>query len=356
MVNSHPPTEGIHRVQQLRYYSRFAQTWNAFEDRCVDNETARAPLRGYMHDLVHPLSNDFDWHLLRDLRRILLVGDSLNDQLYEVLDHMCTAAKPRCNISFVKKDWKMMPSRSKESDTEFEKVLVNFFNERLTPAWTDTTSDLSPPTRPIELIIANFGAWYNAPHPGDKCLNCSSVAMSHHGTELGHAYAHSRLRAPWPADAAVTSYHNYSMRKRQSSWTQAHAVQVYEEDVRMFSSFVSRHKDRLPYVVWRPTFPQHFDTGSGVFNASRFGQPVQCVALADTASRRHGNWRNQVAKAALGASMPVLRGLVAPSWDAWNSHRVADSSVHDCTHYCKPSGITEFWAIYFFNWLKAWKG
>ena len=354
MASDHASAGGIHRLQMLRY-SRFAQTWSSF-DHCVNDEAARAPLKGDMHELVHPLSSNFDWNLLQGLGRILLVGDSLNAQFYDVLDHMCTAAKPRCNVSFVKKDWAMLPSRSKETAAEFETVVDRFFNGRLTPSWIDTTSDLSPPTRPIELIIANFGAWYNAPDPGDRCHDCSSAAVSHGGGPApGHQHVHRRLRAPWSANEAIIAHHNYSLRKRHSSWAQAHAVQVYEDDVRTFASFVSRHKDKLPHVAWRPTFPQHFNTVSGAFNTSQFGQVSRCVAVADTASRRDGDWRNQVANTVLGTAVPVLNGLVAPSWDAWSSHRSSERIGHDCTHYCAPSGITEYWAVYFFNWLTAWR-
>jgi len=29
--------------------------------------------------------------------------------------------------------------------------------------------------------------------------------------------------------------------------------------------------------------------------------------------------------------------------------------LQDCTHFCAPSGISEWWAIYVLNWLVAWK-
>ena len=86
---------------------------------------------------------------------------------------------------------------------------------------------------------------------------------------------------------------------------------------------------------------------------------MTCTRLHETSHRIENDWRNAISNAALaGTRIPMLSGFVRPTIDAWESHNYyrldSTSELADCTHFCNPSGLTEWWAIYTFSWLRAW--
>lgn len=377
-----------HDDSRARFFDQFAASTDAWlaargdstKSQCVD-ESARRAMLPLTSGLVHPLAAKFDWTWTHRVRgRVALLGDSVNSQFFDALVCMCTAAGgARCNLTFVKKDVQTLPSRSKESEAAFDSVLFRFLEPRLSPLWNDVLAPVSEP-RPFGLILANFGAWYNG---GQLEATLASVAASGGEQRVQHGDAGHVL--PFPANGALLDAYNYSLRKRDwvgactrgsacnvdgvvkgyhrapAGW--APSEEVYRRDLHSFAAFVTHHRGgkgqlRLPPIAWRPTFPQHFPSRGGVYDAKKHSRRREgCAPLSSNATARAaGEWRNALARSVLSSyGIPVLSGLVGPSTlGAWSSHVVKPDGTHDCTHWCAPSGVTEYWAVYTMNWMAAW--
>jgi len=279
-----------------------------------------------MDGMVHPLAPAFDWASLHSLHKVVFAGDSTSLHLANALQAMCAAAG--CHMTFVQSVLRMMPTRYHENATEFELILSQFFREKLADAGADTPYA-------NQLVIANFGAWYN-PEP----------------------------ISPVPPRARPSVMNGWSAVKNHESYSTFYALHIatnvsYRRDLQVFASAFTKHRHHLPPMAWRPTLPQH--NPPNYIELWRRNLHPNCVPTSQTERRSASyTWRNLIANEELGATgMRILGGLAGPTANAWDSHlkilEEGGGGWQDCTHFCAASGISEWWAIYVLNWLVAWK-
>jgi len=239
-----------------------------------------------MGGMVHPLAPAFDWASLHSLHKVVFAGDSISLQLTNALQAMCAAAG--CHMTFLHSLLNMMPTRYHENATEFGLIISQFFREKIT-AGADTPYA-------NQLVIANFGAWYNS--------------------EPIYPVAPQYRPSGMDGWSAVKDHVNYSAFYRVHIATNV----SYRRDLQVFASAYRKHRHHLPPMAWRPTLPQHIPPNA--MELWRRSLHPDCVPIIHTERRSASyTWRNLIANKELGATgMRILGGLWGPTANTWDSH------------------------------------
>lgn len=95
-----------------------------------------------------------------------------------------------------------------------------------------------------------------------------------------------------------------------------------------------------PFIFFRHSTPQHFDTVDGFDDSSRNRSSYECV----NSSSFEKDWRNTLAEdiiRPLTKQYPSRFGMIPISYGLYGQHD-AHAGNGDCTHYCSPSGIFRY--------------
>eukprot|EP00884_Botryococcus_braunii_P019887 jgi/Botrbrau1/6582/Bobra.0189s0009.1 len=144
----------------------------------------------------------------------------------------------------------------------------------------------------------------------------------------------------------------------------------YEDSLHLFSQYFQKHREQLPYMIWRETSPEHFQTYTGEQycpDCEPPQKPFVCQAVEGvTLNVRNelevsdprkevvarGNWRNERARG-------VMRQLAIPIMPIWNHSlplwqfhtHAPENDMTGCIHSCRPS-IFEMWLYLLYKVLK----
>ncbi|KAK9832530.1 hypothetical protein WJX81_006130 [Elliptochloris bilobata] len=131
-------------------------------------------------------------------------------------------------------------------------------------------------------------------------------------------------------------------------------AQTYREQIAYFAAYHRKHRQELPFIVWRDSSVQHFDTPTGDYECDgcpKAERPFNCHAIDNVTLAAdgtlsttdpvtqvivEGGWRNKIA-------LPAMHSLGIPVMNTWNSSATLWSYHYnykggeDCTHSCHPS-------------------
>ncbi|KAK9825884.1 hypothetical protein WJX81_000941 [Elliptochloris bilobata] len=140
-----------------------------------------------------------------------------------------------------------------------------------------------------------------------------------------------------------------------------------------FADYVAAHAEEMPFIVWRDSSAQHFNTPDGDYVGVSW--PWSCRAIGDDPEAMQlapdgtlssdrpelqvivqGGWRNKILS-------PVVAGLGVPVMETWNqtvplwqyNHHYNPTcgdryDCGDCTHTCHPS-MYEMWLYHLYETL-----
>eukprot|EP00884_Botryococcus_braunii_P019889 jgi/Botrbrau1/6584/Bobra.0189s0011.1 len=144
----------------------------------------------------------------------------------------------------------------------------------------------------------------------------------------------------------------------------------YQHFLNLFGQHFSNHWAQLPYMIWRETSPEHFQTYTGEQDCPDCKPPKKpfvCQAVEgvmlnvrnelEVSDPRkevvaRGNWRNERARG-------VMRQLAIPIMPIWNHSlplwqfhtHAPENDMTGCVHSCRPS-IFEMWLYLLYKALK----
>lgn len=242
--------------------------------------------------------------------RIRLLGDSVMLQFYDTLK--CALRSPSTQVSYFKVD--VIP------------------HER-----DDLLSILTAAILNVDILVINFGVWYNWNPSSDSVgenidADYTSKGPASH-LHIGREFTKAR-NGSCEYDRCV-DMHKYANERR---WAHTLDLATYVSDlIRLREGLLFLNSSRMPYLIWKATAPKHFKTPGGMFS---WDLQEDCAALDDTVV---GKSRHFVVQKIFGSLLGKTRGHFIYDMDASWAQTATHYNLHlykDCTHYCGNSMLT----------------